>query len=263
MWPTRDVASRAPRTIAELDAALADACAEPLSMTAALLALPGTVAGAALHRWAPLTARRHGAATVAAIRAGLRQAGFDDGALDDTPSARARLPIGLPSAVTLLLVAQAYGGRWRALQPHLREDADESVPRATRLALRWGGPAAVAPHIGRLHAGLYDVGAALGALEGGGVLRVEVHGSALFCCPAWQILQLFALEALVGYCGEDVDVASAEVIVEEGVGGEGGGNEGDGDEGGGGEGDGKEGGGGERAVLRVALACHSGGDARG
>lgn len=195
---------------------LAALAAAPTWPAEALAALPGHVRGVVLARWAHGMRQRFGNAIIEAVRADLRIAGFDDAALPDDPTPRSWLPIGLPTALTTALVMRAYAGEWRALAEPLHIDAVAAIPLAGKLALRVGGVRGVASQIDRIHRAAYDVGEA-SALLSDGALRVDVRGSALFACPAWQIMQIFALGSMVRLCGSQPGAGLVSTLGEDGA----------------------------------------------
>lgn len=198
-----------------------NATIEPLSALAAaardaasntgrqgLLALPGTVSGAALTAWRAQVAARYGEPAVKRLRA---IDGFGPESLADAPTPTQRLPIGLPTALTAALVEHELGGDWLALEAPMAADAQARLPTATRLLLRALGPARVLARAGELHAALYDQGAlrttaAPTVAPGWNAVSAHAAGSALYAAPAWCLLQAFALRATVRVCLPAADV---------------------------------------------------------
>ncbi|MCB9740160.1 MAG: hypothetical protein H6747_12920 [Deltaproteobacteria bacterium] len=172
-----------------------------------LLTLPGTIGGEALRAWEPQVRARYGAAIVAALRAIPAFA-----TLPADPDPATRLPIGLPTALTTVLVETALDGDWLALERPLREDATAPLGKARRVLLRALGPQKVLAGAGAAHRSLYDRGTVEVRTEAGEA-DLRIRGSALFVEPAWLLLQAFALRATVGLAapGAEVEVTARTV----------------------------------------------------
>ncbi|MEY3013068.1 MAG: hypothetical protein RIT45_1803 [Pseudomonadota bacterium] len=159
----------------------------------ALLALPGTVSGVALDAWAAQVRARYGEAVVARLRS---DPAFSAAALPDAPRREQRLPIGLPTALTALLVEHALAGDWLALERPMVQDALARVATPTRLILRGLGVRRLLEGLPKLHASLYAPGH-LEVEADDGSAQIRVVGSPLYAHPAWRLLQAFALRATV------------------------------------------------------------------